>query len=196
MLPKLTMLNIAMKCRLSQLVALFSLTAAASAQLSHNNELAFYTLVDPGDRVSQAMAPQTALRFGDVAPAGSGSSSAPVVEGVLTVSTAEILTLVYWAAPDASGGFANLASVGEGNQPVSIAYGWNEVVNGLGRTNFSMTDDRTTSYQAIARLQSYGGVVPVPEPSTYLALGMLFLFAGGHLWKSRRERKTKQVQAA
>lgn len=98
----------------------------------------------------------------------------------------QVMTFLFWLDFDfSSATMASLIELSYGNTPegqADLIFKW----QGLQPKEVFGGED---SYTAIARMQPFfGDVVPVPEPSTYAAGGLLLLFAAGHFLVRRRQR--------
>lgn len=105
----------------------------------------------------------------------------------LVIPDDEIATFVFWFDPAklASGDqytFSDVDLLNDDGMPPDLAFRW----QGLEPEEFFGGED---SYTAVARLQPYGGVIPVPEPATYLGASVLLLFIAGHFLHMRRRKK-------
>ncbi|MCC5808101.1 MAG: hypothetical protein JJU00_17365 [Opitutales bacterium] len=109
----------------------------------------------------------------------------------LVIPSDEIATFVFWFDPAtfASGEQYSFEDVpgwltpDDDGFPPDLAFRWQGLEPEAGLNGGS------DSYAAIARLQPYGGVIPVPEPATYLGASVLLLFVGGHFLHMRRRKK-------
>ncbi len=112
--------------------------------------------------------------IGLTTPPGGGPNAGPHAPNDV------VQTFVFWFDVDAKDFGDSLYDVSSGNTGGELIFKWQ------GLKNYSGGGD---SEKAIARLKPYdGGVVPVPEASTFLALSLLMIFAGGHCWRSSLQR--------
>ena len=105
----------------------------------------------------------------------------------LVIPSDEIVTFVFWFDPAtfASGdqySFGDVDLLNDDGFPPDLAFKW----QGLEPEEFFGGED---SYTAVARLRPYDGVIPVPEPATYLGASVLLLFICGHFFHMRRRKQ-------
>ena len=114
--------------------------------------------------------------IGLTTPPGGGSNRGPHAPNDV------VQTFVFWFDVEAKDFGDTLYDTSSGRTGGELVFKWQGLKNLVGGGG--------DSEKAIARLQPYGSVVPVPEASTYLGLGLLFIFAGARSWTvyARRTR--------